>query len=142
MDQEVSRGTWLGSSLLMLVASIAVAIIIYGLGRTISLGYIDSLAKTFLDTNYSELVELNDSTVPLTKSAVVGLVDRNKSTVKKVTIIKEGTTPAEITSSSGDLTPLTVNDKLLEAGVYTSYNTRVEMNLELGTAEITVYVGK
>lgn len=141
MDQEVSRGTWLGSSLLMLVASIAIAMVIYGLGRSVSLGYIDSLSKILLDTNYNELVELNQSTVPLTKSAIVGLVDRNGKTIKSVTVVKPGST-VEYPTNTVELTPTNILNALSAAGEYSYYNTRFIVDLETSTAEIIVYVGK
>lgn len=141
MDQEVSRGTWLGSSLLMLVASIAIAMVIYGLGRSVSLGYIDSLAKTFLDANYSELVELNGATVPLTKSAVAGLVERNGRTIKHVTIIKNNST-IKYPTNTIELNSANILDAISAAGEYTYYNTKVEMDLSTNTAELIIYIGK
>lgn len=142
MDQEVSRSTWLGTMLTTLVASIAVIIVVYGIARTVSLGYIDNLAKTLLDSNYSELMELRDGITPMSKSAVVGLVERNKTTVKKVTIHRVNNTTVTLPNASKDLTALTLNDQLTEIGNYTTYNTEVEINLDLGTAELKIYVGK
>lgn len=142
MDQEVSRGTWLGSSLLMLVASIAVAVVIYGLARSVSLGYIDSMAKVLLDTNYGELVELDGTITPLTKSAIVGLVERNGKATTKVTIVNKAGASIPIPSGSIELTPLNVLNAITAQGEYTNYNTLVDLNHDLGTFEITVYIGR
>ena len=145
MDQEVSRSSWLGGSLIMMVAAIAVALVIYGLSRTVAADYIDSMSKVLLDKNYSELTELNGSIVPLSKSAIVGLVERNGLTITKVTFIKKNGSSAYLPSADGmrALTSLEVLNELSVAGqLYTYYNTEVNVNLTLGTATITVYIGR
>ncbi len=142
MDQEVSRGTWLGSSLIMLVAAIAISVVIYGLARSVSSGYIDSLAKVLLDTNYSELVELDGSTTPLTKSAIVGLVERNGRVIAKINFVNKAGNIVTFPNANFDITPLNVLNRLTSEGEYTTYNTVIEVNHSLGTAEITVYIGR
>lgn len=145
MDQEVSRSSWLGGSLIMMVAAIAVALVIYGLSRTVAADYIDNMSKVLLDKNYSELTELNGSIVPLSKSAIVGLVERNGLTITKVTFIKKNGGSTYLPSADGmrALTSLEVLNELSIAGqLYTYYNTEVNVDLTLGTATITVYIGR
>lgn len=142
MDQEVSRGTWLGSSLLMLVASIGLALVVYGLSRPVANSYIDSLSKTLLDSNYEELVQLNGTTTALTHSAVIGLVERNNRTITKVTFVPTSGGTVTLPNNLTELTSHNVMTQLSTYGMYTTYNTYLKLDARSGTAEVTVYIGR
>lgn len=139
MDQEVSKSVWLGSSLTMLMASVALALVIYGIGRTVAMTYIDKMASVIADTDFKEMSEITKDTIPLTKSAVLGLYERNKSAIIRVTIVKPSGSKI-ILPEDGDLTALNIYNIISNAGERTTYNTMIQVTNIRGKATMIVYV--
>lgn len=76
MDQEISKATWLGAGLMMLVGAIAAAVTIFGLVRTMTNTAIDEGTNKLLTSSEAELSELSGSYARLTKASITGLIDR------------------------------------------------------------------
>lgn len=140
MDQEVSRITWTGVSLLALVGAISLAIVIFGLSRTFAIGEINSLSKKLTDDNVKELSELNGATVDLTDSAIMSILDRNNKAIKDTMIVVKTPTGTDAFVVAGGLdASKEVKTKL---GTYgpglLSYTTIFKRNID-GTMSLVVY---
>lgn len=140
MDQELSRVTWTGTSLLALVGAISLAIIVFGLSRTFAIDEVNSLAKKLVDDNTKELTELNGSTVDLTDSAILSILDRNKKTIKDaMVVIKTPTGAASYVIAGGTDASKNVRAKLdLYAPGLLNYTTVFKKNTD-GTMSLVIY---
>lgn len=139
MDQEVSKGMWTGSSLIMIVSVIGLAVVIFGLGRTISNGYITELGIVLTDSNAEELRELDGTTTNLTSSAIIGLIERNGKGISQCKFVGNTNNIIAVYQVKNNTLTSTVVAKKLSNYNTTTYVVGIKFN-KSGAAELTIYV--
>lgn len=134
MDQELSHSMFFGSAIIFLIGVVAIAIVIFGFGRTMAVSQTNGMSSKLTDDNIVELNELNSDTTLLSKSAIASLVERNDLIVE----VTCRTSPSVTVRLTGDnIFEDTVETLNTYYGGYTNLNTTVK-KLEDGT--YTVYI--
>lgn len=147
MDNEVSKGTWTGATVLILVGVIGLALVVYGLARMMTIENINSLSKKLADDNVKELVQLDGATLELTESAILSLIARNEGGISDTTILVPTPGSADAVYVINHLpdykyqlsSVMDVKEKLkLYAPEILNYTTELKQNVD-GTYSLKIY---